>query len=71
MSHLVNDPNFELQPEHITSWEREHGKIPRKCIVLVSFGWSGKYYDDRDTYYGFNRTQEHELNFTGKQLVYK
>lgn len=47
---LHND--FLLLPEHLESWEREHGEMPKNAIVLVDFGWSCKYFSNRSVYFG-------------------
>jgi kynurenine formamidase len=34
------DPDFLLLPEHVTQWERAHGRIPAGAWVLLRTGWS-------------------------------
>jgi kynurenine formamidase len=37
---VAANPDFLLTPEHIASWERDHGRIPRAAWVLLRTGWS-------------------------------
>jgi kynurenine formamidase len=39
-SDVEADADFLLTPERITSWERDHGRIPRGAWVLLRTGWS-------------------------------
>ncbi|HEX7122959.1 MAG TPA: cyclase family protein [Gemmatimonadaceae bacterium] len=34
------DPDFLLMPEHVTAWEKKHGRIPRGAWVLLRTDWS-------------------------------
>lgn len=36
----AKDADFVLKVEHITAWEREHGRIPAGCWVLFRTDWS-------------------------------
>jgi kynurenine formamidase len=66
VSDKVQDNDFELQPEHITTWESEYGSVPNASVVLFRFGWSSLYYDNRKAYMGFGTSNSSELNFPGK-----
>ena len=35
---VARDEDFLLMPEHVTTWEREHGRIPRGAWVLLRTG---------------------------------
>jgi len=37
---VATNPDFLLRPEHIDSWEAEHGRIPAGCWVLMRTDWS-------------------------------
>ena len=37
---VAGDPDFLLQPRHVTSWETQHGRIPSDAWVLVRSDWS-------------------------------
>lgn len=45
------DPNYQLQVVDVLTWERRHGKVPRRAIVLMLNGW-GKFWGDRKRYFG-------------------
>lgn len=45
------DPDYTLQPEDVTTWEKTHGKIPSGAIVLLRTGWS-KRWPDKLAYLG-------------------
>uniref|UniRef100_A0A8D8M2D4 Cyclase n=1 Tax=Cacopsylla melanoneura TaxID=428564 RepID=A0A8D8M2D4_9HEMI len=38
-----NNENFILLPHHFINWERQHGSLPKPCILLINFGWSWRY----------------------------
>ena len=37
---VETNPDFLLTPERIESWEKDHGRIPRRAWVLLRTGWS-------------------------------
>ena len=37
---VQQDPDFLLTPEHVTSWEKKHGRIPAGAWVLLRTDWS-------------------------------
>jgi kynurenine formamidase len=41
------DIDYTLQPEDVTAWEAEHGKIAAGTIVLLRTGWSSRWPDKR------------------------
>ena len=50
-SRAARDPDATLQPDDVTSWERVHGSLPDKAIVIVRTGWSARW-PDWSAYYG-------------------
>jgi kynurenine formamidase len=66
VSDNVEGNDFELEPEHIMTWESKHGPIPYGSVVLVRFGWSSLHYDNRTAYFGYGTSNTSELNFPGK-----
>ncbi|HEY7715330.1 MAG TPA: cyclase family protein [Candidatus Binatia bacterium] len=46
-----NNPDYLLGIEDIRAWEKLHGRLPARAIVLVRTGW-GKYWGDRRRYLG-------------------
>ena len=34
------DPDFLLMPDHVSAWEKRHGRIPAGSWVLLHTGWS-------------------------------
>lgn len=41
------DPDYTLEPDDVTAWEAEHGKVPAGAIVLLRTGWSSRWPDKR------------------------
>jgi kynurenine formamidase len=41
------DPDYTLQPDDVTAWEAEHGKIASGAIVLLRTGWSARWPNKR------------------------
>ena len=37
---VAKNEDFLLMPEHVTAWEKQHGKIPPGAWVLLRTGWS-------------------------------
>ena len=59
--------DYVLSPEDLTNWEKEHGTIPEKSIVLIRTGF-GKYWNDHEKYTGTLKTGAAgvaELHFPG------
>ncbi|XP_069687443.1 kynurenine formamidase-like [Periplaneta americana] len=57
--------DFELQRKDIEEWEDEHGQLPDDSILLIRFGWSSRYYDNRTEYFGLEKSNASELSFPG------
>ena len=36
----AENPDFLLKPEHVTAWEKTHGRIPKGAWVLLRTDWS-------------------------------
>lgn len=66
VSDRVEDNDFKLTPEHITTWESENGPILNGSVILFRFGWSSLHYGNRTAYLGFGTSNSSELNFHGK-----
>jgi kynurenine formamidase len=45
------DRDYLLQESDIVAWEKRHGRIAKRSIVLVYSGW-GRYWGDRERYFG-------------------
>jgi kynurenine formamidase len=59
------DPNYRLQVVDLLTWERRHGKMPRRAIVLMLSGW-GKFWGDRKRYFGSDEPSDvANLRFPG------
>src|SRR4051794_1424472 len=37
---VMQDNDFLLMPDHITAWEKQHGRIPKGAWVLMRTDWS-------------------------------
>jgi kynurenine formamidase len=37
---VAKNEDFLLMPEHVTAWEKTHGRIPRGAWVLLHTGWA-------------------------------
>ena len=68
VSHEVKDNDFELEVENIKEWEGKHCVIPEGSVVLVRFGLSSLYYDNRTKYFGFVNNNTQEMHFPGKTI---
>ena len=44
-------PDYLLTVDDLTTWESEHGPMPKGAILLVRTGWDARY-DDRTAYLG-------------------
>lgn len=54
-----------LEPADVEAWEKQHGALPEKAIVLVHTGW-GKRWPDRKRYLGTDRPGDvANLHFPG------
>lgn len=47
--------DYQVQVSDFEAWEKTHGRIPDKAIVLLRTG-SGKFWPDRETYLGTTET---------------
>ncbi len=45
------DRDYRLSGADIRRWEKHHGRVPNKAIVLMYSGW-GKYWGNRRNYFG-------------------
>jgi kynurenine formamidase len=45
------DHDYTLQREEVTAWEKKHGQIPARAIVLLRTGWSARW-PNRKLYFG-------------------
>jgi kynurenine formamidase len=50
-SACAGNADYLLSVDDITSWEKEHGRIPDGAIALIRTGW-GKFWPDRKRYLG-------------------
>lgn len=61
----ARERDYQLQPSDIATFEKKHGKIPAKSIVLVRTGWS-RFWPDREQYLGSaKRGDASGLHFPG------
>jgi len=65
VSDKVENNDFELTPDHITTWESVNGPIPNGSVVLFRFGWASRHYGNRTAYLGYGTSNSTELNFPG------
>jgi len=47
----ARNPDYRVAPADILAWEKQHGVIPARTIVLFHTGW-GKFWPERKTYLG-------------------
>jgi kynurenine formamidase len=50
-SRAAADPDYTLRREEVAAWEKKHGEIPARAIVLLRTGWSARW-PDRKRYLG-------------------
>ncbi len=48
---VANDRDYRLSAADIAAWEKRHGRIPERSIVLIRTGWD-RYWGDRKAYLG-------------------
>ena len=61
----AKDRDYQLRPEDIAAFEKQHGEISAKAIVLVRTGWS-RFWPDREKYLGSaKRGDASGLHFPG------
>lgn len=61
----AKNPDYRLTVEDITGWEKRHGRLPDKSILLIRTGW-GRYWGDRKKYLGTDRPGDTaNLHFPG------
>ena len=58
---VARDEDFLLMPEHVTTWERQHGRIPRGAWVLLRTGWSKR--TDRERFLNVTPEGPHSPGF--------
>lgn len=44
-------PDYLMAPEDIARWEKAHGRIPQRSVVIVRTGW-GKFWPEKKRYLG-------------------
>jgi kynurenine formamidase len=47
----ATDRDYRLTPADLAAWEKAHGRIPERAIVLMRSGW-GRFWPDRARYLG-------------------
>jgi kynurenine formamidase len=47
----AGNADYQLSPADIAAWERKHGRIPDRAIVLIRTGW-GEFWPDKKRYLG-------------------
>jgi kynurenine formamidase len=45
------DPDYRLTADDVRAWEKKHGNVPARAIVLLRTGW-GRRWPDRKRYFG-------------------
>jgi len=65
VSEKVKHNDFQITAEDIIAWEKEQCAIPRGSVVLIRFGWSYLYCDNRTAYLGFVNSNPSEMHFPG------
>jgi kynurenine formamidase len=48
---VKSNRDYLITPDDVKAWEKKHGRLPEKTIVLFRTGM-GKYYPDREKYFG-------------------
>ncbi|XP_066931761.1 isatin hydrolase-like [Clytia hemisphaerica] len=63
-SHVNNDPDFQVDEQHLMEAEKKNGKIPDGAILLLYTGLSLKY-DDLSAYFGGEPQNSSTYHFPG------
>jgi len=45
------NPDYQLSKDDLTAWEKQHGQIPERSIVLIRTGWE-QFWPDKKKYLG-------------------
>ncbi|GAB3102979.1 cyclase family protein [Aestuariicella hydrocarbonica] len=62
-----SDRNYQFSVEDIKAWERQHGRLPEHCILLIDTG-SSQYWPDKKAYMGTDQRGDEgvkQLRFPG------
>lgn len=63
----LSNRDYLLSTDDCLEWEKENGRIPDDCIILIRTGY-GQFYPDREKYFGSSKTGAaalSELHFPG------
>jgi kynurenine formamidase len=58
---VAANEDFLLMPEHVTTWEKTHGTIPKNSWVLLRTGWSKR--EDADAFLNVRADGPHSPGF--------
>jgi len=58
---VAGNEDFLLMPEHVTAWERQHGRIPPNAWVLLRTDWSKR--TDRERFLNVTSEGPHSPGF--------
>lgn len=50
----AKNPDYEISPADIESWEKENGRVPVGCIFLTNTGWA-RFWPDKKKYLGTDK----------------
>ncbi|HXF06779.1 MAG TPA: cyclase family protein [Blastocatellia bacterium] len=57
-----DNPDYQLTVEDIRRWERRHGRIPRRSLVLLYTGWGARWGTPKEY---LNRDEQGVMHFPG------
>jgi kynurenine formamidase len=61
----LQNPDYLISGKDLLDWEKEHGRIPERSIVLTLTGW-GRFWPDKKKYLGTDRAGDvANLHFPG------
>jgi kynurenine formamidase len=60
-----SNPDYQLTVADLEHWVREHGPMPRGCLVLLRTGWDSRWGSEEDF---MNRDAEGVMHFPGYSL---
>ncbi|XP_067012297.2 isatin hydrolase [Anabrus simplex] len=60
----AGNPDFLLEPQHLTQWEETNGALPDRAVVLISFGWAQRH-ASRLLYFGTETNNTDLYRFPG------
>ena len=61
----AGNPDYQLTEQDLAAWEKEHGRIPDRAVLMIHTGW-GQFWPDKKKYLGTDKPGDvPNLHFPG------